>query len=459
MEATAISTQPEKVQSTSVSPTPANDRILFLDSVRGLALLGILLMNIMAQSQSHYYYAALNPDQSITGPNFWAWIIECMFFEGTMRGLFSILFGAGTLLFLAHLVKQKQGLEPADIYYRRMLWLLVFGLINAFVFLWPGDILYPYALCGLLLFPFRNWSVRNLLLGAVFFLAIGTYRENSMLQDAKLLIAEGRAAEAVQAEKATLTEKQTEALEKWKGFKEKNTTEGIAKEAKKETAKIQGQSYASIFSFYKDINMMIQGSFFYKSGWWDVLLFFFIGMALFKSGFILGKAPTALYAGLAVVGIGVGLALNYFLLKLQYQIRFDNVIFSERWKFSYYEIRRVFLTIGYLSFLILLYKASAGKKLLHFFAPVGKMAFTNYLMQSIITSVIFLGFGLFGKLQRYETYFILVNIWIFQIAFSHIWLHFFRFGPFEWVWRCLTYWQKPPMRKRKEETLATVPAA
>jgi uncharacterized protein len=162
---------------------------------------------------------------------------------------------------------------------------------------------------------------------------------------------------------------------------------------------------------------------------------------------------------LALVGIGVGLALNYFLLKLQYQIRFDNVIFSERWKFSYYEIRRVFLTIGYLSFLILLYKASAGKKLLHFFAPVGKMAFTNYLMQSIITSVIFLGFGLFGKLQRYETYFILVNIWIFQIAFSHIWLRFFRFGPFEWVWRSLTYWQKPPMRKRKEETLAVIPAS
>src|SRR5438045_3509425 len=156
-------------ESVSHDLTPLNkkERILFLDCTRGIALLGILLMNSMAQSQSHLFYENMNLNQSITGLNFYAWVMERGFFEGIMRGLFSILFGAGTILLLNRLQKQKPGLEPADIFYRRMLWLLFFGLINAFLFLWPGDILYPYALLGLLLFPFRNWAPKKLLLAAL----------------------------------------------------------------------------------------------------------------------------------------------------------------------------------------------------------------------------------------------------------------------------------------------------
>lgn len=450
MDAPGLSSAVKEPFETS-APVSKKERILFLDCLRGIALLGILIMNIMAQSQPHFFYAALNLNQPITGPNLWAWIMECLFFEGTMRGLFSILFGAGTLLLLTRLEKQNPGLQPADIYYRRLLWLLIFGLINAFVFLWPGDILYPYALCGLLLFPFRNWSVRSLLLGGLMFLCIATYRENSMLQDGKKLIAEGRAAERLEAKKAKLTSEQEEALGKWKGFKEKNTSEGILKQAKDEAKKVQGRSYADIFRFYRDINMMIESTVFYKTGWWDILLFFFAGMALFKSGFLQGEKPTALYATITVVGIGTGLLLNYFLLKMQYETRFDNVVFTEKWKFSYYEIRRLFQTLGYLSLFILLYKVAIGRKILNVFAPVGQMAFTNYLMQSVITSIIFYGFAVYGRLQRYEVYFILLGIWTFQIVFSHVWLRYFRFGPFEWVWRSLTYWKVPAMRRRKEE--------
>ena len=119
------------------NPAPLNkkERILFLDSIRGIALLGILLMNSMAQSQSYVYYNKMDLSQPLKGPNFYAWLAECFLFEGTMRGLFSILFGAGTILLLNRLIKEKPGLEPADIFYRRMLWLLVFGLINAFIFL------------------------------------------------------------------------------------------------------------------------------------------------------------------------------------------------------------------------------------------------------------------------------------------------------------------------------------
>src|SRR5215213_776850 len=260
------------MSTTASAPLRENQRVKLIDSIRGIALLGILLMNSMAQSQAHMFYDRMDPRQSMTGLNFFAWGAEALFFEGTMRGLFSILFGAGTLLLLTRLIKKNNDLEPVDIYYRRLIWLLVFGLINAFIFLWPGDILYPYALCGLLLFPFRNWSARNLLLAALFLVALGTYRENSRLYDNKETIIKGVVAEQLEAKKSTLTQEQKRDLEKYKGFKEENTSEGIAKKANEELKKVQGQSYASIFTFYRDVNMMIQSVFFYNS-WWDILFF------------------------------------------------------------------------------------------------------------------------------------------------------------------------------------------
>jgi uncharacterized protein len=440
------------VSATSYSaPLRKKDRILFLDSLRGIALLGILLMNSMAQSQPHQYYASMNLSQSITGANFYAWFAECFFFEGTMRGMFSILFGAGTLLLLDRLTKTKKGLEPADIYYRRLLWLLVFGLINAFVFLWPGDILYPYAICGLLLSPFRNWSAKNCIWAAVFFLAIGTYRENSDLYHQKAIITNGIAAEKVETSKAKLTPQQQEDLEKYKGFKEESSAEGIAKDAKVTAAKVEGKNYAAIFTHFVGVNMMLESTVFYKSYWFDILMCFFLGMAFYKSGYLTGKRSNYLYAIMAVGGIGAGLLLNYFLLREQYHLRFDNFLLAQKWKFSYYQLRRVVQTVGYLSLLVLMYKAIPFRKVLNIFVPVGQMAFTNYLMQSIITSTIFYGMGWYNKLQRYEVYYVVAGIWIFQIALSHIWLAYFRFGPFEWLWRSLTYLKKQPMLRKVEE--------
>jgi uncharacterized protein len=434
------------------SPVDKKERIIFLDSLRGIALLGILLMNIMGQSQPFQYYESMNLSQPITGANFYAWLVECFFFEGTMRGLFSLLFGAGTILLLTRLVKEKSGLEPADIYYRRMLWLLVFGLINAFIFLWPGDILYPYAICGLLLFPFRNLSPRNLILIALFFLAVGTYRENSDFFRDKKIIQTGQAIAAMDTTKVKLTDQQKADLGRYKGFKENNSKEATARAAEEQVKKkIRGKSYPALLQHFRDVNMWIQSFYFYEHHWFDILLFFFLGMALFKSGFLLGNKQTWLYAIIAVVGIGVGLLMNYFYLRTQYRLRFDNYLFTRQWKFNYYHLRRTFQTLGYLSLLILMYKVTPIKKIFFsIFVAVGQMAFTNYLMQSIITSIVFYGFGLYGKLQRYEAYYVVGCIWLFQIIFSHIWMKYFRFGPFEWIWRSLTYLHTPPFRRKKE---------
>ena len=430
------------------APLNQKQRIVLLDVLRGIALLGILIMNSMAQSQSHWFYDRLNPAQSITGANFYAWAAEMFLFEGTMRGMFSILFGAGALLLIGRLVKTKKGLEPADIYYRRLLWLLLFGLLNAFVFLWPGDILYPYAICGMMLFPFRNLSVKAFLWIAVAFLAIGTYRENSDLYHTKKIISKGQVAESLQAKKAKLTEKEIKDLSAYTGYKEKNSKEGIARAVKEEEREMQSQNYLTIFRYLVPVNMMLESTIFYKGYWYDILLCFFLGMALFKSGYLLGKKSAGVYALVAVAGIGSSIALNYYYLHLQYRLGFDTILFKQQLKVSYYEIRRVLQTMGNLSLIILLYKGIPFRKILNVFAPVGQMAFTNYLTQSIITAIIFLGFGLFGKLQRYEVYYVVGAIWLFQIIFSNLWLRYFRFGPFEWLWRSLTYWHKQPMKKK-----------
>jgi uncharacterized protein len=448
MSTATVIEQPVQIESTIVAPLLKKDRIIFLDCVRGIALLGILIMNSMAQSQPHFFYDAMDLNQPLTGPNFYVWLAERGLFEGTMRGLFSILFGAGSFILLSRLEKQKKGLEPADIYYRRLLWLLVFGLINAFIFLWPGDILYPYALCGLLLFPFRNWSVRNLLLGALFLLALGTYRESSTLSDDRQVMTKGQAAEVLVAKKQPLTDEQQDDLKKWQGFKEKATSAGMMKRAADETKKIKGKSYAAIFKYYMDINMRIESIGFYHD-WWDMLMFFFIGIALYKCRYLTGNLSNKLYIAVAVVGISAGLLMNYYLLKSEYHNRFDYLLFLKQWRFAFYQLRRLSQTLGYLSLLILLYKLIPFRKVLHIFAPVGQMAFTNYLSQSIITSIVFYGFGLFATLQRYEVYYVVGAIWIFQIIFSHVWLRYFAFGPFEWVWRSLTYLHKQPFLKKK----------
>lgn len=429
-----------------IAPISQKDRILFLDCVRGMALLGILIMNITGQGQIHQLYDLMDVRLSLTGRNFYAWAVESFIFEGAMRGLFSILFGASTILLINRLEKNNKGLLPADIYYRRLLWLLVFGLINAFIFLWPGDILYPYALTGLLIFPFRILSPKKLLISALIVLIIPTYIYTSKLYDRKEIIVKGRAAEAMVAKKQPLNDEQKEMLGKWSNIKKNATKDSLPARFAEEEKKIVHKSYADIFKVYKDANVNIQSTGFYY-GFWDMLIFFLIGMALFKSGFILGSLSTRLYIVTAVIGTGIGLWLNYIDLSALYKLQFDRVKFTEQSKMDLYEIRRVFQTIGYLSLLILVYKISIAKKLLGVFAPVGQMAFTNYLMQSIITSIVFYGFGLFAALQRYQLYYVVFGIWIFQIIFSHIWLYFFKMGPLEWLWRSLTYWQKQSLKK------------
>jgi len=222
----------------------------------------------------------------------------------------------------------------------------------------------------------------------------------------------------------------------------------MMKRAAEDSAKVN-TTLPKLFVYYRDLNMDIQSRGFYN-GWWDMLMFFFVGIALLKTGYLTGNSPTWQYILVTVLGIGIGLTLNYFLLRQAYHARFDGVIIDEHMWLDPYQIRRMAQTLGYLSLLILLYKITPIRSILNIFTPVGQMAFTNYLSQSIITTIIFYIMGWFGSFQRYQVYEIVFGIWAFQIIFSTVWLKYFLFGPFEWVWRSLTYQKAQPFLRVRD---------
>ncbi|HEX5654097.1 MAG TPA: DUF418 domain-containing protein, partial [Chitinophagaceae bacterium] len=151
--------------------------------------------------------------------------------------------------------------------------------------------------------------------------------------------------------------------------------------------------------------------------------------------------------------------ISYFRLQPLLETRFNSFEHTRRISFQYYELSRTLRSLGIFGFIMLLYKSGWFKWLFALMRPVGQMAFTNYMMQSLIGAVLFfgIGFGLFDQLQRYQIYYVVLAVWIVEIAWSHIWLRYFRFGPLEWLWRSLTYWKKQPLKK--QDAIVTVSSA
>ncbi|MBB1282940.1 DUF418 domain-containing protein [Flavisolibacter sp. BT320] len=435
-------------QPLSVPVQPAQ-RIQVIDTLRGMALLGILLMNIPYFSTPEVAAENLNVWGEYSGPNFYTWWVVNGLFEGTMRATFSMLFGAGAILLLTKLENKSSDINPADIYYRRLLWLFLFGLINAFVLLWPGDILYTYAICGLFLFPFRKMKPKFLLLFSLAFLLFATMQGTYRMYQSHSTRVEGEKALLLEKNKQILSEKQKEAKEKWLGYQDRSRPENKQKEAIKETETVSSGSYFGLMAYFSGINAMLQSKALYHSRFFDAMSMFFLGMALFKWGVITGQRSRRFYLWMVLLCYGVGLPLSYWEHSTAVVVRFDSSLLFERFGVNFYQIRRTALALGHLSLVILLFKAGVLKMLWRWLAGVGQMAFTNYLMQSVFCGLVFygVGFGLYGKLQRYETYYVVAAVWVVQIIFSNVWLRYYRFGPLEWVWRSLTYGEKQSFKK------------
>lgn len=439
---------------TTASPIGQQERITLIDSLRGIAILGILLMNITGFAlPGPAYRNDLGVMNEIGTINQTVWFIIEWALEGTQRALFSILFGAGIILFLSRQEKRSADLWPADYFFRRQLWLLVFGLIHAYILLWFWEILFPYACCGMILFAFRKLSPKKLVIAAGICLLLMTLRENTDLYREKVIIHQGEIAAKIDTTITKLNAEQQEQLQAMLSLKEKSTLASRKKEMESNLQKVRGD-FRTFYKYQSERSFFMEtvGMFTFI---WDILLFMFLGMAFYKNGILTGNAPIKIYWLMCIIGLSVGLTLSWYRLQPYITYQFNHFNYTRNVSFEFYEISRVFRSIGFFGLIMLLYRSNLFKWLFALMRPVGQMAFTNYLMQSFICGLFFygIGFGYFGTLERYQIYFVVFTIWFIEIIWSHIWLRYFRFGPFEWVWRSLTYWKRQPFKKMPRQLI------
>jgi uncharacterized protein len=427
----------------SLHPTYKAERIGALDTIRGISLFGILLMNITGFGLYRAYFDPTNNGGS-TGWDLNVWWMNMLLFEGTMRGMFSMLFGAGILLFTGRIIQNETGSTVTDLFFRRLMWMILFGVIHCYLLLWEGEILYTYGIVGMFAFSFRHLKPKHLLIGAAFILLVQTSFSVKDYFTLKSAITESTAAKAKQTTGSALSKEESAAIENWNGIaaREKVTPEQVKDEM---TARSKG--YWSIVKHKLPENQYMQTSFLYFINFWDTLAMMLWGMAFFKMGVLTAAKSNRFYWMMALIGYSVGLATNYFEAAHIVAENFSILSFSRH--FLTYQLGRAGMTCGHVALIMLFVKSGILSWLRNSLAAVGQMAFTNYITHSIICNFIFLGYGLsmYGKLHRHELYYIVIGIWIFQLIISPIWLKYFRFGPLEWVWRSLTYWQKQPFKK------------
>lgn len=422
------------------NPIEKKSRIVALDVLRGIALLGILLMNINGFGLGWGYNdpTVMGGD---TGRNLYTWMASNLLFEGTMRAMFSLLFGVGMFIFLDRLEQKGAGIKAADIYFRRITWLLIFGLIHGYLLLWVGEILFDYALMGFLVYSFRQVAPKKLILAGLFLFCIGTWWNYHDYQKELEWFGKVQQAEVALASGQLVEKEWQEAKDSW----ERRESE-ISPEAMDKFTNEMKKGYFGVMSHLGPIMYDFNTNNPYRTEVWDVLSMMLIGIALFKLGFLTGEKPAYMYGLMAIVGYAVGITINYFEMQLIIEAQFSRMSFSQS-SLTYYW-GRFFVAMGHIGLIMLFCKYPILGWLKSSLAAVGKMALTNYMMHSVICMLVFtgVGFGLFGQLERFELLYVVLAIWVFQLIASPIWLKFYQYGPMEWLWRSLTYMKRQPFR-------------
>ena len=426
--------------SVAQAPLQQDERLVSLDVMRGVALFGILLMNItsfgmpFAYSVPHIYGGA-------TGADLWAWIATSMLFEGTQRGLFSLLFGAGVLLLTERI--DARGGDASQVFFRRNLWLIVFGIVHGYLLLWTGEILFFYGATAPFVYAFRKATPRTLfafalgglLVGAAWnqLDAYGAIKKHTAYQEAR----------AAQAAGATLTRPQTKALKAWPDLVDEMNPNA---DKIRDTLESMRGSYTTVVAFQAPMVAHYESWFQYRY-FFDVWSLMLIGMALFKLGLLHLGHPRGAYVWMVVVGYGIGLTVNFFEVRHLLTYHFHTLARVQA-EVSY-DLGRLTMTAGHVGLLMLFCNAGILGWLQRRLAAVGQMALTNYVTHSIVCMLVFrsFGFGLYGHLSRHQLYYVVFAIWAVQLVISPIWLANFRFGPLEWLWRTLTYGVRQPMRR------------
>jgi uncharacterized protein len=435
---------------TPVGPITREERINSLDALRGFALLGILPANVLIFGM--YFAAGSDPTVSggATGLNLASWVLFRILILGKMRCLFSMVFGASMIL-LTSRAEEHSGATAADIYYRRNLWLLLFGLAHAYLLFW-GDILYPYALCALILFPFRKLPAKKLLIIGVLFIAFKAGW--SAVEALRQIEQRNQAAAADTAERAGKKPAEEQAEAKQELEAQRKQRKPSSEELEKDAKKWRGNPLEVIGARAKALAVW-HGLPYYDPVNFDLWSMMFIGMGLFKLGVFSAARSYRFYVWIAVIGCLIGIPVNSYTAWIAVRSNFDRVTLA--FASVAYDIGRLPVALAYMALLMMLCKAGALRWLTSRLAAIGQMALSNYILQSVICTFVFTGygFGLYGRLQRYQLYYVVAGCWALSLAASPIWLRHYRFGPLEWCWRSLTYWKRQQMRIRRPSAAPT----
>jgi uncharacterized protein len=382
-------------------PTPPSERIVSLDALRGVAVLGILVINVRVLSMPELTLTNPNVYGDFTGLNYWSWLAGHVLAELKFITIFSALFGAGIVLF----TESKDEETAIRLHYRRTGWLLAIGLAHAYL-LWYGDILVPYALCGLVLVALRHRvPSTQAKLGLVLVLV------PSLLD---LLAGFSLGSEAVAGQwlpaEATLDREVATYRGGWlEQFDHRATT-----------------------AFRRQTVGFLGGTF------WRVGGTMLLGMALYKWGVLTNERSNRLYYQLVAGGI-VGVLV---VLAGVWYIEANNWSAGVALFWNQFNYWGSFLVAGgYVGVVTLYARWRPDGLFTRAFAAVGRTAFTNYLLQTVVATSVFYGhgLGLFGSVSRAEALGMVLAFWVLQVVLSVLWLRVFRYGPVEWVWRTLTY--------------------
>jgi uncharacterized protein len=395
-----------------------------LDAIRGVAVMGILLANIVAFGLPEAAYFSPLAWGGSTGADRVAWFLNYLLVEGRLRGLFSFLFGASMLLVIER--AEASGEAPGQVHLSRMGWLFAIGCLHLYLFWW-GDILTHYALVGTVAFLFHRLGARMLVAMAMAFLAL------SLVQGTAGAIALfASAARSTAAQRAI-----------WDGFASGFGVPPAAHLAA-EIAAMRGSFWdAATWRWQTVLNPLLLAQFLGP----ETLSAILLGMAGYRSGFVTGAWSRAAYRRVAVTGIGAA-TLCYGAMGITTMAHgFDP-------RFVYLGVNvvaapfRIVGTLGYAALLVLILRdgARATARL----AAVGRMAFSNYLATTLLMDLVFCGWGLglFARLNRASLYLLVPPVWALMLLWSPWWLRRFAYGPFEWVWRSLSRAELQPFHRR-----------
>ena len=437
----------EATPGTPLEPIASFEREESLDVLRGFAVLGILAMNIYFFGMPAAAYSNPSLFGGASGLPLVTWVFTHLFFEVKFMTIFSALFGAGLVVMFQRAQAKRRPL--AKVYYRRILWLLVIGLVHAYA-LWLGDILVTYAIAGLLIFLFRRRSPRALIIvgcsvlviPSLMALGFGVYVHK--MQTAKSEIA------ALSAAGEEPSEEQQKLAESWKEMRPQfaPTPEEIEEEL--ETYR---NGYIGMVRDRAPRALMMQTTATAFFTLWRAGGVMLLGMALMKLGVLSARRSRQFYRRCIAWGLGLGLPLvvlsAWDLMRVNWQIPHTVQISSH---LNYYG--SLAMALAYVGIVMLGCKSRALPRLRHRLSAAGRMAFSNYILQTILCTTVFYGYGLglFGHLNRFWLMPFVVAIWILQLWVSPWWLRRFQYGPLEWLWRSLTYWHRQPMVARATES-------